>query len=82
MDVNRGRLVADLNSLPEEERRKFIPVPEHLQADASALLAGGQSATVDMRKRNPVVDWARSERKRQKNRARNKAAKRSRAANR
>lgn len=82
MDVNRGRLVADLNSLSEEDRRNFTPVPEHLRADAAELLAGSPATTVDMRTRSPVVDWARNERKRQKNRARNKAAKRSRKANR
>ena len=39
MDVNSGRLVADLNSISEEDRRHFTPVPNRLHAAALAMLA-------------------------------------------
>lgn len=82
MDINSGRLVADLNSISEEDRRHFTPVPNRLLAAALAMLAGQAETTVNVRQRSPITDWARSERKRQKNRARNKISKRSRAASR
>ena len=80
MDVNRSHLVADINSMPEEMRSLFTPVPKHLQAEAERELAGRSEAHVNPNKKLALNTWA--AKKRKSNRTKAKLAKTSRKKNR
>lgn len=80
MDVNTGRLVADIDFIAESERHRFTRVPDLLVAQAEKELAGQREVIVNMRRKNELVRWAKGQK--DKNRARAKLAKKSRARNR
>jgi hypothetical protein len=80
MDVNSGRIVEDIESLPIDVRKLFTPVPEHLRGDAENALAGRSEVTVNLNEQNNLTAWAANVRKKQ--RTRTKIAKQSRKRNR
>lgn len=80
MDINAGRLVAQIDQVPESQRDAFTPVPKHLQAEAERRLDGRAEVYVSPQEQSRLAAWA--AKKRAKSRAKNKTAKRARARNR
>lgn len=80
MNPSTGHLVADLTLLTEAERKQYIPIPEPFLDHARAALAGQPETVVNLKQQSELAQWAKAEKA--KRRARNKAAKRSRARNR
>jgi hypothetical protein len=80
MDVNSGRLVADIELVDASERDRFKRLPAHLVEDAVRALAGREETTINLNAQSNLASWAANVRK--KNRTRAKMAKRSRARNR
>jgi hypothetical protein len=66
MNCDTGELRRYSESLSSEERetffRAFTEVPQNLQAEADKELGDGDSVFVNMEKKSPLVDWAKSQR--------------------
>ena len=80
MDVSRGHLVEDINSLPVELRSRYTPVPTSLLEEARQELGGRAEAYVSPERQSALNAWAAKKRKKQ--RAKAKLAKVSRSRNR
>ena len=79
MDINTGRIVADINSVPESDRSRYTPIPPHLVDEAARELDGRDSVIINPKRAAALAEWA--NKKRKKNRARAKLAKASRRRN-
>lgn len=80
MDVSRNHLVADINSVPAEDRSRYSRVPNELLAEALTELGGKPDVYVNPNRETALAKWAAKKRKKQ--RAKNKIAKAARARNR
>lgn len=80
MDVNSGRIVQNIEDLPESMRALFTPVPKRLQNFAQQALGGNREVTINLNEQNNLTAWAANVRKKQRTRA--KIAKQSRKRNR
>lgn len=65
MNVNTGELRVIPENLTEEEAEKllsegFIKVPSEFDEEARRELAGKDSIMLDMKKKTPLTDWAKS----------------------
>lgn len=78
MDVNSGRLVADINQVPVDVRHHFTPVPKHLQGEALHRLGGRSEVIVSPEEQSRLAAWA--AKRKVKNRRKSKLAKRARKA--
>lgn len=79
MNPDSGRLVADIESEPEEKRRNFVPVPASMRHAAKKALSGRASTMVDLGSDTPLAHFAKRQRKAK---TRRKNAKASRKASR
>ena len=66
MNPHSGHLVDDIFVIPELERAQYKMLPQRLQADAEAALAGAHSTMVSMTKPSKLARWAKGVRKAQK----------------
>lgn len=80
MEVNTGHLVRDLNSVPEEKRHLYTPIPAALFAEADRELDGLDETYVNPNRAVALAAWANN--RKRKGRAKAKLAKASRKRNR
>ena len=80
MDVKNNNLVADINSVPENLKKQYTEIPEHLHNEAKELLDGASDTYLKPKHNSKLGLWVKDERK--KRRAKEKMAKASRKKNR
>lgn len=80
MDTSRNHVVADINSVPEEHRVSYTPVPKRLQKEAKRVLADRTETYVDINSKSPLRIWAdKVEKRRKKNKLSAKSRKQNRS---